>query len=154
MAVWADIQCDEYKNGEMSELEAVCIRIPLSSSNIFIYCLYIQCGGSGELYHSHLKAIKTLRSDISINDDIIILGDFNLGSAATWEANDNGFDFIPKTNIAIETTTVLMDEGFFQMTEIGNKFGNTLDLVYTDSPELVVVNRADFLLLPLEKSDD
>lgn len=160
LAIRAEIECVEYTNDDMRDLEAVCIRIPLSSSSIFIYCLYIQCSGSIELYQAHLKAIKTLRTDADTNDDITILGDWNFGSAASWEANDMGYDFIPKihtskakTNIARESTISLMDDGFFQMTDIGNNVGNVLDLVYTNSPELVVVNKADFLLLPPTKSD-
>lgn len=161
LAIRSEIECYEYTNIEMCELEAVCVRLPLSSSNIYIYCLYIQCSGSIDLYQLHIKAITALRAATDINDDIIILGDFNFGSAATWESNDMGFDFLPtihaskaKTNIARDTTRTLMDDGFFQMTNYMNKFGNVLDLVYTNSPELVVVNKADFCLLPPNKSDD
>lgn len=144
----------------MVNLEAVCVRIPIKSNFLYVYCLYIQCKGSLELYTAHLAAIKSLTSTINAADTLVILGDFNLSSAVTWESNDMGFDFIPsvqnskpKTTIAKEVTSTLMDHSLFQMTDIKNAFNNTLDLVYTNSPELVVVNNADFLLLPTEKSD-
>lgn len=120
LAIRACIQCDEYTNNDMRDLEAVCVRIPLSSSNIFIYCLYVQCSGSTELYRAHLKAIRTLRADADVNDNILFVGDWNLSSAVSWEANEDGYDFLPtihnstsKTVIARELTETLMDDVFF-----------------------------------------
>lgn len=161
LAVRSEIKCEEYTNDDMKDIEAVCVRIPVASTFLYIFCLYIQCKGSIELYRMHLKAIESLRNNSNIDDTIIVLGDFNLSSAVSWESNDLGFDFIPtvhnsksKTVAAKEVTSTLMNIGLFQMTDVENKFGNVLDLVYTDSPELIVVNKDDFFLLPPDKCDD
>ncbi|XP_037034212.1 uncharacterized protein LOC119072993 [Bradysia coprophila] len=55
--------------------------------------------------------------------------------------------------IAREVTSALSDNGLFQMSSFVNVSGNILDTVYTDNPELCVVNRADFLMLSSSKSD-
>lgn len=145
----------------MIDLEAICAKVSLPSCFIFIYCLYIQPSATLEIYNAHIQAIEQLQNDASVNDMILILGDFNLGSAAVWEANDDGFDFIPsigeskciKANIAREITSSMMNFGLSQMSDFKNKFTNVLDLVYSNSPDLTVVSKADFLMIPSEKSD-
>lgn len=79
---------------------------------------------------------------------LLILGNFNLGSAASWESNDDGFDFIPtigesrckKANIAREVTSSMMNLSLFQMSDFKNKFTDVLDLIYCNTPELMAVN--------------
>lgn len=40
----------------------------------------------------------------------------------------------------------------FQMCNLANSFGNILDLVHTNMPELAVVQKTDMLLIPYELS--
>ncbi|KAG4066151.1 hypothetical protein HA402_010353 [Bradysia odoriphaga] len=47
----------------------------------------------------------------------------------------------------------MMNNGLFQMSSYKNNSGNVLDLIYTNSPELTVVSKADYRMLPLHKSD-
>lgn len=49
--------------------------------------------------------------------------------------------------------SAMSDRGLFQMSTFTNVSGNVLDLVYTDNPELCVVTRANFPMLPPSKSD-
>lgn len=92
---------------------------------------------------------------------ILILGDFNFGSAASWKSNDEGCDFLPtigdsicrKANIAREVTSSMSNLCLSQMSDFQNKYTNVLDLIYTDSPEFTVVSKADFRLIPTEKRD-
>lgn len=94
-------------------------------------------------------------------DIVIIIGDFNLGDSADWHENDDGFDYLPvigesqsaKAVIAREVTSELLNLGLSQMSNFINSSGNVLELVYTNNPELAVVNKADFLMLPEWKSD-
>lgn len=83
-----------------------------------------------------------------------ILGDFNFGSAVSWKSNDDGFDFIPsigestciKANIARDVTSSMTNLCFSQMSDFA--------LIYSNTPELTVVSKADFLIIPSGKSDD
>lgn len=102
-----------------------------------------------------------------------MIGDFNIPNTR-WERHELAVDFIPMIvsnekllrqsdmnelkvsaprEIAIETTSKFMDNGLFQMCDFKNNWGNVLDLVYTNMPELLVVNTPDFMLLPEGKSD-
>lgn len=159
IAIKNQIKCAEHKTMEMNDLEAVCITVPLTSGSLYIYCAYIRFGSSIEVYRSHVRAIKSIKLDA--NDSILIMCDFNM-TGIDWQQNDDGFDYIPvigeshdiKTNIAREITSDLLDMGLFQICNIMNSYGNVLDLIYTNIPETMVVNNADFPLLPLNKSDN
>lgn len=81
-----------------------------------------------------------------------------------WNINDNGFDFIPiigeseseSAIIARTVTSHMLDKCYFQMCNLENKSGNVLDLVYTNMPELSLVERvekADLLLIPQSITD-
>lgn len=162
ISVKSDILSEEYVNDEMADLEAICIRIPLSSGYLYIYCLYIQPTASLETYRSHIVAIKKLVSDMSKNDMLSLMGDFNLGNSVDWNENDCGFDYIPiigdsisqKAIIARHVTSEMLELGLFQISKHCNSSGNVLDLVYTNVPELSVTADPDFLMLPSFKSDE
>lgn len=104
---------------------------------------------------------------------MIVIGDFNVPDIK-WEEHNFGVDFIPmigsnininqqiadinqkmsaSREIAHESTSTLMDNGYFQMCNFMNNWGNILDLVYTNMPGLIMVNTPDFMLLPECKSD-
>lgn len=92
IAVRSDIKCELYTNDFMTDLEAICVRIPISSGHIYIYCLYIQPTASIEIYRSHIEAIKQLKFDKSNSDTLMVFGDFNFGNSVSWLENDSGFD--------------------------------------------------------------
>lgn len=161
IAVRSNMKCELYTNNLMTDLEAICVRIPLTSGQIYIYCLYIQPTASIDIYRSHVAAIKQLMSDKSISDTILIFGDFNFGNSVSWQENDTGFDFSPifgesqsiKSTIARETIDSLFDNELLQISSFQNTSGNVLDTLFTNVPELSTVELAEFPLLPPAKSD-
>lgn len=58
LAIRAEIQSEQYTNSKMNGLEAVCAKIPLPSSQIYLYCLYIQPTATIETYMGHVKAVE------------------------------------------------------------------------------------------------
>lgn len=163
IAVRSDIYCEEYCNDKMKPLESICIRIPLQDKSfIYIYTLYIQPTASFDIYNSHCGAIRELYSDVNSCDTVLILGDFNLGSTTAWTINDDNTDYIPivgdsesaKSIIARHVTSSMTDLDAHQMSSFENKFSNVLDLVYTNEPDLTIVDKAVFRLLPEEISDE
>lgn len=153
-----EIDCNEHKIPEMEHLEAICVKFPLRKGNLFIYCLYIQPDANLDSYKQHINAIKNLR--ISSDDFVVIAGDFNL-SIIKWEINDDNFDYIPMIGesesraavIAKFVTDELLEAGFFQMNNAKNQAGNVLDLIYTNSPELTVVEITPKRLISENSSD-
>lgn len=164
IAIKKQMTCEIFETKEMLPLESVCVEIPTSMGNIFIYNLYIQLSSStsidifGDSLNQHIEAIKSVK--LNQSDSIIILGDFNLNNVK-WQSNDSGYDFIPVIGdsegrpaaIARFIRSEFLRMGLFQMCNKVNDWMNVLDLVYTNVPELVVVENADFPLLPSEKSD-
>lgn len=164
IAVKKLISSEICETNEMKPLEMICVKIPTSAGNIFIFNLYIQPPSStsidnfGEVSMKHINAIKSL--SINTSDSILIFGDFNLNNIQ-WCENESGFDFIPfvgesegrPATIAKAITSEFLQMGLFQMCDIQNDWNNVLDLVYTNVPELVVVDNADFPLLPIQKID-
>lgn len=160
-----NLVCDEFKFDEARSLEAVCVKLSRNESRMFIYAAYVQSRHVDhslvEFYRAHLRSIEALNVAADTKDTVMVFGDFNFGNKVTWIENDIGFDYIPvlgesnerKSVIARNFTTSMMENGFFQMTSCQNSSGNVLDLIYTNSPELTVVSKADFLLIPSHKSD-
>lgn len=158
---------EKFMFDEIKELEAVCVKVQQKSSNseLYIYGVYIQYRKVdeelAEFYEEHLNAILQLNSRIKDKDTIIICGDFNFSNRVKWIENDCGFDYIPmcgdsterKSEIVRQFTSMMLNNGLFQMSSLCNSAGNVLDLVYTNDPELVVVTMADFRMLPAHKSD-
>lgn len=161
IAVRSNIKCEPYSNNLMTDLEAICVRIPTPSGHIYIYCLYIQPTASIEIYRSHVEAIKQLVSDKSSSDTLLVFGDFNFANAVSWIENDSGFDLVPaigesqsnKSVIARETINSLTSCDLLQISNYKNTSGNVLDTVFTNVPEISMVDFAEFPLLPPTKSD-
>lgn len=158
IAVKDNIDCDVHSIPEMSELESICVKFPLKRGNLLIYCLYIQPDASIDTYKQHVLAIKKLQ--ITDHDSIVIAGDFNL-PLIKWVQNDDSFDFVPIIGesesrdalISKFVTKEMLEAGFFQMNYVKNASGNVLDLVYTNIPELTVVELTSKRLIPSGLSD-
>lgn len=160
IAIRNEIDCEQYITDEMLNLEAVCIKIPTATnSNIFVYCLYIQPTADIETYDAHLKAIESI--DCSSRDAIFITGDWNFADKIRWHENDDGIGFLPimdnsqsaKSIIANKCVSFFLQNGYSQLCNLENKHKNVLDLVLTNIPELVNVQKVDLLLIP-EKIED
>lgn len=90
----------------------------------------------------------------------MITGDFNL-PIVKWVENEESGDFIPiigesegaEATIARHVTDSMIQLGLSQMNNIQNASRNVLDLIYTNVPELTVMEKADRLLIPKECSD-
>lgn len=159
IAVKSSFQCEEIITDDMEHLESVCVKFYCRGGKvIYLYCLYIQPTATIDIYRAHVLAIANLVN--KIDSTVMIFGDFNL-SAVQWQDNDCGYGVIPligdsmcqKAIIARETTSALIDLGLTQVCSFRNKWGNVLDLIYTNSPELVSTTVADFRLIPAHKSD-
>lgn len=108
-----------------------------------------------EVYEAHVNVIEELQSQLSSHDMVIIAGDFNL----LFTLIHIIFQFIGESNneralLAKFVTTSLLEGGLFQLNNIQTVSGNVLDLVYTNSPELVVVNTATNRLIGVHSSDE
>lgn len=161
VAIRSTFKCDIYSNHKMTNLEAICVKLSTNVGYIYIYCLYIQPTASIEIYREHVSAIELMMSEMNRSDSVIFLGDFNFGGVVSWHESDSGLDYVPflgssesiKANIVREVTNRMNDTGLFQISNFQNKSGNVLETVYTNMPEVIACDLADFPLLPPSKSD-
>src|SRR5262249_46798405 len=81
---------------ELDELEAICAKLHLQSSNtsLYIYGLYIQPDATEEVYGQHVKAILKVHQLLRHGDIFQLIGDFNMPSVQ-WYHNEDGFDYLP-----------------------------------------------------------
>lgn len=158
IALKNEIDCDQNCNPEMIGLEAVCVKVNLSDCALFVYCLYVQPSAPHEIYEKHLNAIDNIERNH--NDIILILGDWNL-PIINWIPNDESCDFLPvigesQSEEAIEArrvTEFMLERGLLQVCDLKNKSQNVLDLIFTNMPELTLVQKSDMPLIPEIKQD-
>lgn len=158
IAVLNEIDCEHFLIPEMTDLEAVCVKFPLSRGNLFVYCLYVQPDSKLHDYEAHIKAIHGI--SLTTDDILMVAGDFNL-PMIKWIDSDSGLDFIPligesrsaKAMLAKFVTDSLTEYGLFQLNNATNKSGNVLDMVYSNVPELTSVSVATRRLIKTSSSD-
>lgn len=88
------------------------------------------------------------------------MGDFNLREIK-WDKNDEGVDFLPiigdstseRATIARIVTNNMIQKGYSQLNNIENVSHNVLDLIYSNEPELMLVEPAISRLIAKELSD-
>lgn len=145
---------------EMIDLEAVCVRMKLSDSYIFIHCVYIQPSSSMNTYMAHLSAIDSIEKQRNERDIGVYCGDWNLPEV-NWIEDEDSYSYLPiigdsenaKSTISRHVTTHMLDTGLFQICDFKNTSNNVLDLCYTNMPELAIMERSLIPLIPNSKSD-
>lgn len=164
LAIHKKYDCENVVIPEMNAIEAVCVRVSMNGSSLFIYSLYIQNRFNGnneqdltiERYRKHYTAITHIKELLGPSDSIVILGDFNM-ALVKWtidEHDSKDYGYIPiigdsnslESNVYRETVTKMLEMGMHQMCDFKNHAGNVLDLIYSDCPELISIEKADLTL--------
>lgn len=124
---------DEIEVPGAIDLEYVCIKAKAAQQNIYIYCAYIPPNSPATLYQRHLETISSI--SIAAEDNIIIVGDFNLPNIQ-WISDDDCDNIqIPSVydpQSSAEFITGLMSIGLHQINSIRNKNNRLLDLIFTN----------------------
>lgn len=107
-----------------------------------MYVGYIPPNADDNVYHDHIESIKSI--ELTNNDKMMIAGDFNL-PGINWLWDDEFNSYFP-TNVNYEPANYFLSEiahiGVFQMSNISNRYGNVLDLVFTSQPDSFVIQYA------------
>lgn len=131
LAIHKKYDCEMINFPEINPIEAVCVRVALNSSFIYIYSLYIRNRLSVEpeltssRYKNHVAAINALKSQCSPRDTLVVLGDFNLPSVE-WMSDSGAseeYGFVPVIgesnsvdgNLSRNITSDLLNMGLHQM---------------------------------------
>lgn len=106
-----------------------------------------------------MQAIKAINQLCKPSDILVILGDFNMplvGWINNGEASEQEYGFVPvlgdsnavDAKMYRDFSSECLDIGLHQMCDFKNHANNVLDLVYTNVPELISVDRASLTLFP------
>lgn len=150
IATKTTIHSERLLQNEYLNLNFVCLKCSIKSEIFIIYVLYIPPNSSLDIYQSHLNAIKFLSREYCAK--IIIIGDFNL-PGIKWVANENNDHFLPvnvRCEEAILTCDSLLGDGFYQVNNIRNHYGNVLDLVFVNDQNFSSIFKSND---PLSKVD-
>lgn len=111
------------------------IKIALRDKNVYIGAVYIRPQSNINCYEENFNIINDVLASTNENDDIFIVGDFNLHGLEWVESdlNQNIFDAGNITNeIQCATIDFFAEKGLHQLCPLKNHAGNVLDLVFTN----------------------
>ena len=136
------------------ELEFVCIKVSTPPSNLYIFSLYTPPCSSAEIYVAMTQAVDYVIDHIQPEDDLIVLGDFNLPNVR-WSKPpfDEGDFFIPQNASTAQECTIIdnLNAGSLQQVNgIKNSIGRILDLVFSSDSASTTVASCNINLVPID----
>lgn len=137
---------------ENDQLEGVCVKVTVRSTDLIIYLVYIPPNASQETYYNHLNCIKSIYVN---NISILVIGDFNLCNVK-WKENDECNSYLPSDVSSSETKEFLQkicDIPLYQLNNIVNVSCNVLDLIYTNDVDDFNVKEAPITITSIDKTD-
>lgn len=132
--------------------EVICVIINTTKRSLYILCCYIRPNEPTQTYQVVADAIEFVSEAMNPEDDLIILGDFNL-PRLHWIESDDESHYIT-INTTSEKESLFMDRvtdsGLFQMSHVKNNLGRQLDLVFTTDVDNCTVVHSNQLLSTLD----
>lgn len=101
IAVKKHHRCEIVSFGQGFGLEQVAVRIKLPSKSVYVCCIYISPNSDSSIYDQHASCIREVCEKASINDTIVLLGDYNLPHLI-WSYDDEINAYLP-TNASSES---------------------------------------------------
>lgn len=149
------------------------VKLHFKNVKVYIVCLYIPSGSPISVYCNYLHALEKVIDflDVSIQDQLYILGDFNM-SEVCWLPTTDDFTISPDDlNTSIKESNVLipcnidtsanadflyylLSAGLNQVNGVSNFQGRVLDLVFCSNPSDVSVSKSDFPMVKIDSFHD
>lgn len=115
-----------------STIEILCIKLKMSSGYLYVVAIYVPPNSKSEIYEGLCNCLDSISEKTESNDEIIVIGDFNLGSLH-WSWIDEFQELLP-VNASTANEFSIMDNmaslGLKQLNGVSNQFNKILDLVY------------------------
>lgn len=140
---------------DTENVEAVFVKLNVSSSNIYVGCIYIPSGSPVSVYCSYAEAINKFIQFIAlaINDSVFITGDFNMRDIEWSPDPDKESVLLPgaiSSSGHAALTYSILSSNLSQVNHIVNPQGRILDLVFCSDPDNVSVGKSES---PLSRLD-
>jgi hypothetical protein len=125
-------------------IELLCLKLNIVKKLIYVIGLYIPPASEPEVYTKYTQSVYNICSKINMEDNVLILGDFNLPDVK-W-AHDADVNYVIPYNVTSSVETVCIDcllsYGFVQLNDVPNYNNRFLDLFFTNSMNLYRVSEA------------
>lgn len=130
--------------------DQICVAVKSSNGYLYICASYIPPNSSDELYVGHVENIVQFSNNMSYEDRLCVLGDFNLNGIVWSEMFNIGFCVPNNVNTASEINLI---DSFFsidlrQLNNVINKLGKILDLAFFSSDLKCSVSEYMFSVSP------
>lgn len=133
-------------------LELICVKICVSKRCLYILCCYIPPAQPTTEYQLLVNAIDHVVDLSNPEDDILIVGDFNL-PRLIWEVSDDEIYFI-SSNASSEKeilfTDRLLSSNLAQMSGVKNCLQRQLDLIFSSDAHNTEVIQSHHLLSKID----
>lgn len=138
------------------DVDQLIVRISIDNlHDVFIILSYIPPRSSFELYNVHIDNCSKILNDIKNNQNIIILGDFNL-PFINWSIDPDDKTFLIPFNVSNDSESIVVDTfsefGLKQINCFPNSLNRFLDLVFVDTEFSVGIHNPN--PPPLSNSDN
>ncbi|XP_055589058.1 trypsin-7-like [Uranotaenia lowii] len=141
-SVKSSLHCLSVTLSDSSPLEQVTVTLKLPESTIYLCSIYIRPSSPAEVYSLHASAVQEICNLSSVNDTIVVLGDYNL-PGPVWVYDDELNCYIP-TNASTEAESTLIETmlvtGLSQLNPLRNANDHILDLAFVSDTCDIEVN--------------
>ena len=131
--------------------EALCVKVTLQTSALFLCCCYIPPTSRNQRYSSFVSFVDSIAETAAPKDDIIVFGDFNLPNL-NWnqiQEDENNNFYLPEhvgSESEISIVDGLLAAGLMQICNIPNQNSTFLDLVFTTDTSICNLSVTDPLI--------
>lgn len=157
IAVKSKYQSERLSFTNESEVEIVAVKVCVSHLTLYVCCVYVPSNSDRHVYELYSAAIDSFINSIpdSINNIILLVGDFNFSHVEWLPDVDNENIFLPVNisncnNVAAEFIDSCFNHGLFQLNNLYNFNGRVLDLVFCSEYNSVSIFKCE---TPLSKID-
>lgn len=137
-------------NTELMEL--VCVKINLNRRCLYLLCFYIRPDQPATVYQNAVDAVDYVFEATNSEDEIIVLGDFNLPHLQ-WVESDDARYLISSNSVSDKENIItdrMSDSGLHQLSNVKNNLGRQLDLVFSTDVDNCIVTESNHLLATLD----
>lgn len=131
-AIKTSLTCYLIDDFRATGVEALCIKIKLESGHLFIISAYIPPSSNNDAYEKLNDCIENIYELMEPEDEILIVGDFNLPNLNWTKIDDDNFHVPINASSLNELTCIdgMSSCGLSQFNGLRNRFGKILDLVF------------------------
>jgi hypothetical protein len=122
-------------------IEFLCVKVLICNNLYFFIIIYIPPRSPVDIYLKHIDCIGEIVNMHNCNDNIVVLGDFNLTNIH-WTVDSDSLEILPSDILSVDDAVIIDSLFSFNLEQINFKPNNNnsfLDLVFVNNTEILSV---------------